>query len=235
MKKYFYIYIAAGAILIVGVFFALNSISTLQDKVTLKEGRIMELDAQIGTYAGKLKSSDSLYKISQGELVTEKNKSNKLAADRERIAKLYEEEKNKIHLYNSSESLDYFRCQTTHFPTLVISVHPDTSYEVPTLALRLANEKFVQLDEEMADNDNLVAQTVSLGNQIGTLEGMVRNREGKILELQAVDGLKDKKIGLMGENIASLEKMVKREKRKKVWYKISTAAGIIGLGFVLLR
>lgn len=234
--------------LLLGIFGALILITTLalmfstsrerklKQEVDNQTSYVEFLNENVSALQAKIHQSDSVFNLQQAESMQLKESLHLLEVRKSQIETAYKKIKATVAKQTASEAMDYFKCSTnSSFPTMLVNAMPDSSFEVPLPAIKLANDKFVSLDEEEAISDNLRQQNVVLVDHVSNLEFQVHNRQEKIAALENAQAVKNRQIDLLTENVKNYQSIVKKSHRRETFYKIATTAGVILSAILILN
>jgi hypothetical protein len=220
-------------ILILTLIFNKCGTKKLQSDIDNKDGQIAILNEQVAMGQLNLKVRDSIWAIQKDSLASLKLQNAILVSRNIQITNAYVKIKSNVAKMTASESVKYFSDRTISFPTVLTL--PDSNANVPIKAIKAANGLFVDLDKQIDLNGNLTQQNVSLIAQVANLDAQVLNRNGKIGELNGMMAIRTRQTELLTENIVNYQKLLKKETRKSVIYKITTVGGAIAIAVLLLK
>ena len=236
MKKSILFPILAGAVIVLAVLLAISNdgnkklnrrIAKYDIDIARLQERNDKLNEDIETQDSSIIGLQKLAEQYENQLSDARRENTSI---KERWAK----EKQKVTQLSGDESMDYFQCQTQAFP-IIVTKTPDTAFEVPVTAIKLANEKFVSLDEEYAINDNLEKQVQLYNAQSKNCFEQLGNREKKIQLLEQKGQNYESEIALLNESITARDKITKKEARRKKFWKAGTITGVLVIAYLFIR
>ncbi len=149
------------------------------------------------------------------------------------IIEKYKSKKDQVLKMTSSESVDYFKCQTGgDFNTILVTPAPDSTFEIPITNIKSANEKFVALDEEFAINDNLQSQNGNLVLQVKNLSMQTVIDKNHIRAQEEITASYQKELSARTQALSEATKAAEKERLKKRFWQVST--GVLSVATIVL-
>ena len=237
MKNPLYLKIILGALLLIiliCIFWGIGAshkISKLQADYNIAVGKntIYVMDAQKLTDSiSKLNTTYSLYKRKTDSLTKIYVKG---LQERDLIILKYKKEHQEISHLSAMGGIKYFNSKIGELsPPIIISITPDTSFNIPDVDIKKANEIFIQRDEYKETNDNLKKAEGDLLKINENLKLEIGNRQSSVDKLTELVKNKDGQISNYQTQVKDLSSDIKKEKRKATFQKIGIgAAGIVAV------
>ncbi len=228
--------LAAVVILTMALVFNKCGTKQLQTTIDQRDGKIAILNEQVAMKDLQIAAGDSVWKRQKDSLTKMRADFAEVVKANHQISDAYAKIKTTVAKQSASEAMDYFKERTnTNFPTIITRSVPDSNFEVPVFAIKNANNKFIDLDEQYAITDNIMQQKDNLDAQVGNLTLQVHNRQSQVDTLQTQSGIKSRQIELLTQNVTAYQKQIKKADRKSTIWKITTTASIIAIAVLLLR
>jgi hypothetical protein len=230
LKKY-WIYIFCLILLII-IYFLFNSTKNLERENEVLKGNILVNQSLSDLYLSQIKSRDAKILNYVAKIDSLENEVVKYE-DNIRVIKNNSNNKVKeVSSYNTTQISNYFKSRYS----------PKNSISIIGNKLALEDTISRQCITDLVKGDYVRAELKETNKVLNVVKFQSRIKDSTIVilgeqkdKLFMVVKLKDSTIGLQEQIIKNSDKIIKKEKNKKTFYKITTIAGALVSGYLLLK
>lgn len=230
LKKY-WIYIFCLILLII-IYFLFNSTKNLERENEGLKGNILVNQSLSDLYLSQIKSRDAKILNYAAKIDSLENEVVKYEENIRVIKNNYNNKVKEVSSYNTTQISNYFKSRYS----------PKNSISIIGNKLALEDTISRQCITDLVKGDYVRAELKETNKVLNVVKFQSRIKDSTIVilgeqkdKLFMVVKLKDSTIGLQEQIIKNSDKIIKKEKNKKTFYKITTIAGALVSGYLLLK
>ena len=230
LKKY-WIHIFCLILLII-IYFLFNSTKNLEKENEGLKGNILVNQSLSDLYLSQIKSRDAKILNYVAKIDSLENEVVKYEENIRVIKNNYNNKVKEVSSYNTTQISNYFKSRYS----------PKNSISIIGNKLALEDTISRQCITDLVKGDYVRAELKETNKVLNVVKFQSRIKDSTIVilgeqkdKLFMVVKLKDSTIGLQEQIIKNSDKIIKKEKNKKTFYKITTIAGALVSGYLLLK
>lgn len=230
LRKY-WIYIFCLILLII-IYFLFNSTKNLEKENESLKGNILVNQSLSDLYLSQISDRDKKIKIYVNQIDSLEKEVVKYEDTIKIIQNNSSNKVKEVSSYNTVQISNYFKSR----------YNPKTSVSIIGNKLALEDTISRQCITDLVKGDYVRAELKETNKILNVVKFQSRIKDSTIVilgeqkdKLFMIVKLKDSTIGLQDQVIKNSDKIIKREKNKKTFYKITTIAGALVSGYLLLK